>query len=81
MVQTALTDIQRDAVLARLGEDRRGSRLVGALFVKPDLRTAAGHGGISMNTAKTHLKHVFAKCGVRSKAELLRLLALRPQSV
>jgi DNA-binding CsgD family transcriptional regulator len=45
------------------------------------LQTAADRCGIGMNTAKTHLKHVFTKCGVCSKAELLRLLALGPRTL
>lgn len=34
---------------------------------------------VSSNTVKTHLKHIFQKCAVRSQAELLQLLALGPQ--
>jgi len=69
-------------LLARLyGLTKMESRLVAALFVAPVLQTAADHCGIALNTAKTHLKHVFAKCGVCSKAELLRLLALGPRTL
>ena len=69
-------------LLAQLyGLTKMESRLVAALFVAPMLQTAADRCGISMNTAKTHLKHVFAKCGVCSKAELLRLLALGPRTL
>jgi hypothetical protein len=68
-------------LLAKLyGLTRMESRLVAALFVAPVLQTAADRCGIGMNTAKTHLKHVFTKCGVCSKAELLRLLALGPRT-
>lgn len=63
------------------GLTRMESRLVAALFVEPVLQTAADQCGITTNTAKTHLKHVFVKCGVCSKAELLRLLALGPRSI
>jgi hypothetical protein len=69
-------------LLAHLyGLTKMESRLVAALFVAPVLQTAADHCGIALNTAKTHLKHVFAKCGVCSKAELLRLLALGPRTL
>jgi hypothetical protein len=69
-------------LLAHLyGLTRMEARLVAALFVAPVLQTAADRCGITMNTAKTHLKHAFAKCGVCSKAELLRLLALGPRTI
>lgn len=61
------------------GLTRTESSLVAALYSTPLLQVAADQCGISLNTAKTHLKHVFAKCGVHSKAELLRLLALGPR--
>jgi DNA-binding CsgD family transcriptional regulator len=68
-------------VLTRLyGLTPMESKLVASLYIEPVLQTAARHGGISLNTAKTHLKHIFVKCGVRSKAELLRLLALGPRT-
>ena len=56
------------------------SRLAAALYGVPKLGAAAARCGISLNTAKTHLKHVFSKCAVGSKAELLRLLALGPRA-
>lgn len=34
---------------------------------------------VSINTIKTHLKHIFVKCEVRSQAELLQMLALGPR--
>jgi hypothetical protein len=66
-------------MLARLyGLTPMESRLAATLFIEPVLPTVALRCGISINTAKTHLKHIFGKCSVRSKAELLRLLALGP---
>jgi DNA-binding CsgD family transcriptional regulator len=35
--------------------------------------------GVSPNTVKTHLSHVFRKCEVSTQAELLQLLALGPR--
>ncbi len=61
------------------GLTKMESSLVVALYSAPILQIAADHCGIALNTAKTHLKHVFTKCGVHSKAELLRLLALGPR--
>ena len=62
------------------GLTRMESSLVVALYCAPVLQMAADQCGIALNTAKTHLKRVFAKCGVHSKAELLRLLALGPRN-
>ena len=74
-----VADQPSDDMLAQLyGLTKTESRLVAKLFVEPALQAAANGCGMTMNTAKTHLKHVFAKCRVRSKAELLRLLALGP---
>lgn len=61
------------------GLTRMESSLVVALYSAPILQIAADQCGIALNTAKTHLKRVFTKCGVHSKAELLRLLALGPR--
>lgn len=36
---------------------------------------------LSLNTVRTHLKHIFGKCEVQSQAELLRLLASGPQEL
>jgi hypothetical protein len=56
------------------------SQLAAALYIVPKLDAAAARCGVTLNTAKTHLKRVFSKCAVSSKAELLRLLALGPRS-
>lgn len=63
------------------GLTKMESKLVAALYVAPVLQIAADRCEITLNTAKTHLKHAFAKCGVCSKAELLRLLALGPRTL
>ncbi|MEX2148990.1 MAG: hypothetical protein WD793_02140 [Steroidobacteraceae bacterium] len=69
-------------LLVRLyGLTKMESQLVGELFQIPVLQVAAERCGVALNTAKTHLKHVFVKCGVSSKAELLRLLALGPRTL
>jgi hypothetical protein len=68
-----------DLIGTLYGLTRMESRLVVALYATPILQVAADQCGMALNTAKTHLKHVFAKCGVHSKAELLRLLARGPR--
>jgi DNA-binding CsgD family transcriptional regulator len=68
-------------LLARLyGLTHMESQLAAALYIASKLDAAAARCGISLNTAKTHLKGVFNKCAVGSQAELLRLLALGPRS-
>jgi DNA-binding CsgD family transcriptional regulator len=51
------------------------------LFQGESLDTAAQHLHISVNTAKTHLHHVFVKCDVHSQGELLQLLSLGPRTL
>jgi DNA-binding CsgD family transcriptional regulator len=57
------------------------ARLANALYVGQSLRSAAGTVGVSLNTAKSVLKRVFAKCEVGTQAELLQLLALGPRTL
>jgi len=71
-------DIQ---VLAQLyGLTRAESQLAVCLFAGRTLEEAARMLDISINTAKTHLRQVFQKCGVQSQANLLQLLALGPRA-
>jgi DNA-binding CsgD family transcriptional regulator len=46
-----------------------------------DMRCAAQMLGVSMNTARTHLKRVFEKTGAKRQAELVRLLLRSPAQV
>ena len=51
------------------------------LFAGESLESAAHHQHISVNTAKTHLHHIFLKCDVHSQGELLQLLSLGPRTL
>ena len=51
------------------------------LFDGESLESAAQHQHISVNTAKTHLHHIFLKCDVHSQGELLQLLSLGPRTL
>lgn len=51
------------------------------LFQGESLDAASQHLHISVNTAKTHLHHVFVKCDVHSQGELLQLLSLGPRTL
>jgi DNA-binding CsgD family transcriptional regulator len=46
-----------------------------------DLATSAQRRGITRNTARAHLRHLFEKTGTRRQAELMRLLLLSPQPI
>jgi DNA-binding CsgD family transcriptional regulator len=50
------------------------AELVGLLTQGLSLEDAAGSRGVSMNTARSHLKHVFAKTDTSRQGELLRLV-------
>jgi len=56
-------------------------RVCQAMLVGKSLSESAATLNISRNTAKTHLTRIFSKTGVRSQAELLRLLStgIRPK--
>ncbi|MGA7327784.1 MAG: helix-turn-helix transcriptional regulator [Rhodomicrobium sp.] len=51
------------------------SRLVGLLAKQAGVFEAAGKIGISRNTARTHMRHLYAKLNVHSQADLVRLLS------
>jgi DNA-binding CsgD family transcriptional regulator len=46
-----------------------------------DLAASARRRGITRNTARAHLRHLFGKTGTRRQAELMRLLLLCPQPI
>jgi DNA-binding CsgD family transcriptional regulator len=51
------------------------SRLVGHLSKRAGLFEAAEKIGISKNTARTHMRHIYAKLNVHCQADLMRLLS------
>lgn len=57
------------------------AHLVNELFAGKTLLHAARDLEISINTAKYTLKGIFAKCEVRSRAELMLLLSLGPRTL
>ena len=57
------------------------ARLTNQLFVGKSLADSAGGLGVSLNTAKSLLKRIFAKCAVGSQGELLQLLSLGPRTL
>lgn len=60
------------------GLTKAEARLARALVTGGGLKLAAESVGISLNTAKTHLRHIFEKTNTRRQAELVRLLIAGP---
>lgn len=50
------------------------ARLIGLLAEGRELNQAARHLGVSRNTARSHMRSVYAKAGVHRQVDLLRLL-------
>ena len=62
--------------IARLYElTRAEERLLDLILDGSQLFEAAAHLGVSRNTARTHMKRIYAKTGTRRQAELVRRLA------
>jgi len=68
--------VTNDVLTTFYGLTQAEAKVCSALYNGLSLADICKDFGISHNTAKTHLKRVFVKCGVRSQAELLQLLAL-----
>lgn len=54
------------------GFTRAEARLAAALAAGKSVQEFAGETGVSLNTARTHLKNAFAKAGVKRQAALVR---------
>ena len=57
------------------------ARLVAQLFITPQLATAATALGITLNTARTHLKRIYSKTRVNRISSLIHLIVTGPASV
>jgi DNA-binding CsgD family transcriptional regulator len=55
------------------------ARVARSLFAGRSVEETAAALDLSLNTVRTHLKHIFTRCEVQSQAELLHLLAQGPQ--
>jgi DNA-binding CsgD family transcriptional regulator len=61
--------------LAKLyGLTQSEAEILQLLSMGMSLEAAAASRGVSMNTARSHIKHVFAKTGVSRQGELMRLI-------
>jgi len=57
------------------------AKLVAQLFTTPQLATAATALGITLNTARTHLKRIYSKTRVNRISSLIHLIVTGPASV
>jgi DNA-binding CsgD family transcriptional regulator len=65
-------------VARQYGLTRAETRLLRALVDGERLQHYADGAGITLNTAKTHLKQVFAKTGSKRQADLVRMFVADP---
>lgn len=63
-----------EALRARFGLTRKEAQLAGEIAAGRSLDAAAGRLGIARNTARSHLRGLFAKTGVSRQGELVRLV-------
>jgi DNA-binding CsgD family transcriptional regulator len=75
-------DVEIEAPVAALEHlydlTRAESEVAGELLAGRTLEELSGELGISIHTARTHLKHILAKTETRRQSELVRLLLLGP---
>jgi hypothetical protein len=57
------------------------ARLVSQLFITPNLPNAAAVLGITLNTARTHLKRIYGKTRVNRIASLIHMIVTGPASI
>jgi len=74
-------DISIDVLVEVYGLTRGQAEVARSLFAGHSVEETAATLGLSLNTVRTHLKHIFSRCEVRSQRELLHLLATGPQEL
>lgn len=74
-------DISIDVLVEVYGLTRAQAEVARNLFAGQSVEETAAALKLSLNTVRTHLKHIFSRCEVRSQRELLHLLATGPQEL
>lgn len=74
-------DISIDVLIEAYGLTRAQAEVARGLFSGQNVEEVAAGLDLSPNTVRTHLKHIFSRCEVRSQRELLHLLATGPQEL
>jgi DNA-binding CsgD family transcriptional regulator len=70
--------VNEEALCRLYGFTHAEARLSGLLLRGATLGEASRQLGVSINTARTHMKRLFAKSGARRQADFVRLLAIGP---
>lgn len=73
--------ISREVLLELYGLTRAQADVARLLYAGHSVEETASKLQLSLNTVRTHLKHIFSKCEVQSQAELMHTFALGPQSL
>ncbi len=73
--------ISADVLKQLYGLTRAQAEVARSLFAGLTVEQTAAELGLSLNTIRTHLKHIFTKCDVQSQGELLQLLASGPREL
>jgi DNA-binding CsgD family transcriptional regulator len=74
-------DISIDVLIEVYGLTRAQAEVARGLFAGQSVEETAAGLNLSLNTVRTHLKHIFSRCEVSSQRELLHLLATGPQEL
>jgi DNA-binding CsgD family transcriptional regulator len=73
--------ISREVLLDLYGLTRAQADVARLLYAGHSVEETASKLQLSLNTVRTHLKHIFSKCEVQSQAELMHTFSLGPQSL
>jgi DNA-binding CsgD family transcriptional regulator len=74
-------EISREVLLELYGLTRAQADVARMLYAGNSVEETAAELDLSLNTVRTHLKHIFSKCEVQSQGELLHTFALGPLSL
>jgi DNA-binding CsgD family transcriptional regulator len=74
-------DISIEVLCEVYGLTRGQADVARSLFAGQSVEETAAALDLSLNTVRTHLKHIFSRCEVSSQRELLHLLATGPQEL
>lgn len=74
-------DISIEVLCEVYGLTRGQAGVARSLFAGHSVEKTAAALDLSLNTVRTHLKHIFTRCEVSSQRELLHLLATGPQEL